>query len=87
MVEFRRKAKARHQPGEIPSDWRQNGFVEIIYVEIGLAIVPFVTAEILQVQVAANPGCGRPVKRGRLWSILVEEMACPAEEAEVVTCS
>src|SRR4029077_4086575 len=29
--------------------------------------------------------CGRPVKRGRPWPILVEEMACPAEEGEVVS--
>src|SRR5262249_55223953 len=81
---LRCQPEARHQPREIPGDRRQSGFVEIVDVEIGEAIVPLVAAEILQMEIAADPGGRGVVERRPLRPVLVEEMACPPEEREGV---
>ena len=49
---LRPDAQAGQHANQVPTGGRQDGFIEVIQVEIGQAVVALETAEILKVQVA-----------------------------------
>ena len=50
---------ADHEAHQIQSTRSEQRFVEIVDIEIDQAVVALVAAEILQMQIAAEPGCRR----------------------------
>src|SRR4029077_17433373 len=56
-----RQIETGGESGEIPTGRRQVRFVEIVEIEVAEAIVALVAAEVLQVQIAREPGERRGV--------------------------
>jgi hypothetical protein len=75
---------AREEAGKIVGHRRQGGLIEIIEVEVGETIVTLVTPEVLQVEIAGDPGQWCPVEYRLSLPVLVEQVAGPAHERECI---
>lgn len=78
---------ARHQQAgraasQVPGAGRERGFVEVVEVEVLEPVVARERAEVLDVQVAANPRERGVVQWRGARPVLVEEVAGAAEERE-----
>ena len=73
---------AREEAGKIVGHRRQGCLIEIVEVEVGETIVSLVTPEVLQVEIAGDPGQWCPVEYRLAMPVLVEEVAGPAHERE-----
>ena len=67
---------------QIPAGRRQRRLIEIVDVEMDQPVVGFVAAEILQVQVAADPDQRRRAEQAPGRQALVEQVAGTAQEYE-----
>src|SRR6185295_6733390 len=75
---------ARQEPGKVSSNRGEGGLVEIIEVEVGEPIVALVAAEVLQVEIAGDPGARSPVENGLGSPVLVKEVTGSAHESKRV---
>src|SRR5262249_1643842 len=75
---------ADQQARRLPGAWRQRRFVEIVDVEVAQPVVALVRTEILEVQIAADPGHWRAVEFAAAAPVLEKQVASTAQEEKRV---